>query len=453
MLEYLRAELASARERRAAVKARAEKTVADARAAGHAYTDAERTSVEADIAEIRKLDEDIRLGEESIAAEEAKVARAGLVDAERARVGGSGAAGTSVDVPGAWVRTDTASRRSAAVARGQAFGDHALVREASGLYAARDAAVMAQHGDLGQLVRSMSTTSGSAIVPTMWANQIIDRARNFAAVLKAGATVVPMDTKVVQIGRLTADPTAAFRTEGSTITASDPTFDNVTLTANTMSCLVVGSLEWFMDSINADQIVTEAIAKAVALQLDLTALFGGITTGNEGFNLATPPNPRGVLATLAASAPGNILGAQTNGTTQTALTYWNEVLDTIYTPRDNNESPNAMIWNSKLARQYAKAYDSQGRILTPPPDVDGLEKYISNQIPSFTAGTMTSRATDLFVGDWSQCLIGQRMDFSIQTLTERYAELGQVGIVATWRGDVQLARPKAFACYRYLQGA
>jgi len=41
----------------------------------------------------------------------------------------------------------------------------------------------------------------------------------------------------------------------------------------------------------------------------------------------------------------------------------------------------------------------------------------------------------------------------VQTLVERYAELGQVGIIAHWRGDVGVARPRAFAVYRYLQGA
>jgi HK97 family phage major capsid protein len=66
---------------------------------------------------------------------------------------------------------------------------------------------------------------------------------------------------------------------------------------------------------------------------------------------------------------------------------------------------------------------------------------------------MTSRATDVFVGDWTQLLVGQRLDLNIQTLTERYAELGQVGIVANWRGDVQVAWAKAFSVYKCLQGA
>ncbi len=66
---------------------------------------------------------------------------------------------------------------------------------------------------------------------------------------------------------------------------------------------------------------------------------------------------------------------------------------------------------------------------------------------------MTSRATDLFVGNFAQVLVGQRLDFTVRILQERYAELGQVGVLSHWRGDVQLARYNALACYRYLQGA
>jgi HK97 family phage major capsid protein len=60
--------------------------------------------------------------------------------------------------------------------------------------------------------------------------------------------------------------------------------------------------------------------------------------------------------------------------------------------------------------------------------------------------------SDLFVGDFTQLLIGQRLGLTVQTLVERYAELGQVGIIAHWRGDIQLARPRSFSVYRYLKG-
>ncbi|HMO12002.1 MAG TPA: phage major capsid protein, partial [Actinotalea sp.] len=283
---------------------------------------------------------------------------------------------------------------------------------------------------------------------------LIDLARAKAAVMQAGATIVPMDAKTVQIGRLTGDPTAAFRAEGSEITASDATFDNVTLTAKSLSALVVGSLEWFQDADNADTIVTNAIAEAMAHQIDLVSLYGGITPGHgTGINLATPPNPRGVLAALNALAASSVLGGATNGTTQTAASYWNEIIDLLFTVRDFNEEPTALIWNSKAARQYAKAYDTTGQPVAVPSAVAEVPRLVTNEIPSFTQGTMANRATDVFAGDWSQLLIGQRLDVTVQILTERYAENGQVGIVAHWRGDVQPARARAFAAYVGLQGA
>jgi HK97 family phage major capsid protein len=372
-------------------------------------------------------------------------------------VGGDGQTRRTPGSEPTWVRTD--DLQPAAVEPGQRFAEQSVVARYITRNAERERVVVGQHGNLGSLIRAMTTTSGSAIVPTVWLGDIIDRARAASAVLRAGATIVPMDAKVVNIGRLTGDPTAAFRTEGSTITPSDPTFDNVTLTAKTMSALVVGSLEWFQDADNANQVVSNAIAQAMAAELDRQALFGGVTTGGEtgvtGFNTTfpTPPNPRGVLASLLADASSNVLGSGANGTVQTAATYFGELLDLLYTPRYNNEEPNALIANAKLFRQYAGAADTTNQPLRMPADLENVQRLSSNVIPSFTQGTMTTRATDAFAGNWAQLLIGQRLDVTVQTLTERYAENGQVGIVAHWRGDVGLARPRAFAVYRYLQGA
>jgi HK97 family phage major capsid protein len=130
-----------------------------------------------------------------------------------------------------WVRCDDG--RPATVEHGQRWADNAIVREQTERVAERDRLIMGQYGDLGMYIRSLSTTGASGVVPQAWANEVFDLARNNAAVLQAGAQLVPMDRKVVNIGRLTADPTAAFRAEGGTITASDPSFDSVVLTAKT----------------------------------------------------------------------------------------------------------------------------------------------------------------------------------------------------------------------------
>jgi HK97 family phage major capsid protein len=348
--------------------------------------------------------------------------------------------------------------KPAAVERSQGFQAHPVVAEHSRAYATQEATVVGHHGSFGNLIRSMTTTSGSAVVPQVWASSIIDRARNISRVLEAGAQIVPMDAKTVNIGRLTTDPTAAFRTEGSTVTASDPVFDNVTLTAKTLSALVIGSMEWFQDAPNVNEIVSEAIARAIALTIDQQALFGGVTTGGEtgatAFNTTfpNPPNPTGVLSNLLTNASSSVLGGAANGTAQTAGTFWNEIIDTALQPTLFNESPNAILWSPTMAKFYAKTYASDNQPLQRPPVLDQFQFLSTNQIPaSFTQGTATTSMSDVFAGDWTQLIIGQRLGFTIQTLVERYAELGQIGILAHWRGDVALTRPRAFSVYRYLK--
>jgi len=86
--------------------------------------------------------------------------------------------------------------------------------------------------------------------------------------------------------------------------------------------------------------------------------------------------------------------------------------------------------------------------------VSAIPRYVSNQVPSnLTQGTAVTSMTDVFAGDWTQLLVGQRPGLTIQILQERYAESGQVGILASWRGDIQPARPRAFSVYRYLSNA
>ena len=163
----------------------------------------------------------------------------------------------------------------------------------------------------------------------------------------------------------------------------------------------------------------------------------------------------GNLKNLNTNYTAGVIGSfPTNGTAQTAATPWNEMLATVYNPLRQNEQCRAIISNVALQQQYMGMYDT----CYEPDSEAGLlslsfRGWPRNAIPSFTRGTMTNRATDVFAGDFSQVLLGQRMDLSVRLLTERYAENGQLGILAYWRGDVQVARPKALACYRALQGA
>jgi HK97 family phage major capsid protein len=357
-----------------------------------------------------------------------------------------------------WVRS--IDGRNAAVEAGERWSDNEIVREATAKTAERDAHIVGTHGDFAGMLRSISTTSGaSAIVPTVWANSIIDKARNQAVMFRAGATLVPMGGKVEQIGRLTQDPSPAFRAEGNAFPATDPALDYIQLTATTLGTVVVASIEVLQDAPNANSIVENSLAAAMALEIDKAAMFGqlGATgTNDEGssYGLASP-YPKGLLKSLVDYNSGSqIVGAfPTNGTAQTAGTPWAEMLSVYYLPVRANERVSAIVSNVALEQQYAGMVNTLYDPIRKPEVLANVPWLTTNAIPSFTRGTMTNRATDVFAGDFSQLLIGQRLGLEVRVLNERYAELGQVGFLAVWRGDVAVARPKAFAAYRALQGA
>jgi HK97 family phage major capsid protein len=353
-----------------------------------------------------------------------------------------------------WV--DPKTGRDAALGRNQAYQDHPVIREEQARKAEQDRLIMGTHGSFAQQVRAVSTSGASAIVPTIWENEIIAKVRNKAVTLQAGVTVVPMPSKVFQVGRLVTDPTANFKTENSTITASDPAWDFIQLQATTLTALTTVSNEYLQDAINADSIVQDAIAAVMALEIDKTVLYGGFLTADgvagEGYNLASPYPTNGVFKNLLTNAPGNVLGGGANGTVQTATSMFRELQTLYFSIKKRNENPGAMVMNDGMLMRYVDAYDTTGRVLDFPANIREGTILTTNAIPNVTRGTMTN-ASNVFCTDWSQVLLGQRQGLEIRVLRERYAEQNSTGIVATWRGDVALARLSAAGVYRYLQGS
>jgi len=80
--------------------------------------------------------------------------------------------------------------------------------------------------------------------------------------------------------------------------------------------------------------------------------------------------------------------------------------------------------------------------------VEGIKRYTSNQLASNTQGTMTIRGADLFIGGFTHLLIGQRLGITIQVLTEKHADTGQIGVVVHWCGDVAPTRQPSPATER-----
>ena len=240
---------------------------------------------------------------------------------------------------------------------------------------------------------SSPLSSGGIMIPTPLAATVIDLARNETRVLQAGAITVPMSTATLKYARLDQDVSASWTNEAANIALSAATFDAVTFTAHKLAALVVLDNELLEDAPNADGVIENSIAKALALALDYAGLYGtGVAPVPQGLH--------GIVPTLAAG------GGPT----------YDEMLNAIAAIRNFNFEPNAVIYNARTANSLAKLKSTQNEYLMPPADFANLAKFITNQVPSnLGTGTNESQA---FVGQWNQLALGLRSSLQIEVSRE-----------------------------------
>lgn len=300
--------------------------------------------------------------------------------------------------------------------------------------------VLGEWDDADAERRAMSEgtqSAGGYMVPTLLVAQIIDLARNRTRVMQAGARIVPMANKTVDVAKWTGDPTAAWHTENASITPSDGTLSKVTLTAQALASLTVVSRELVEDAPNTGDELAQAFAAQFALTLDRAALYGS----------GTAPEPRGVKNTSGITTQ---LFSGANGGTPTNYDF---LIDAAGALEDNNEAATGVIYAPRTKRVLGKLKEATTlAYLAPPAIIADIPRYDTNQIPiNLTVGSSTD-ASDAFVAAWPQLYIGVRTGLTIEPLRERYADNGQLGFLAWWRGDVAVARAKAFTVVTGLRG-
>jgi HK97 family phage major capsid protein len=203
----------------------------------------------------------------------------------------------------------------------------------------------------------------------------------------------------------------------------------MTLTAKTLPCLVRISAELLEDlSPEATDTIENELGLALSLELDRACLRGS----------GLDPEPTGIRN--AAGVTVTSLGA--NGATPS----WDSVIDAVSTVRAANIEPDAILWAPRTQQTFDKVKDLQNRYLEPPTSLSAVPRLVTNQIPTdMTVGTSTD-CSELYIGRWSDVLVGIRTDlrFQVRVLDERYIDNLQYGLLVYLRADVALAHPQSF---------
>ncbi len=256
------------------------------------------------------------------------------------------------------------------------------------------------------LGESAGTTGGFA-VPPEYSQEIIELLAAQAVVRRAGARVLPMNSNVLNIPRVTGGATSTYIGENQNIAKSEQTFGQLTLTAKKLATLVPISNDLIRDaSPAADAIVRDDIVQSMALREDLGFI------RDDG----TQNKPRGIRYWTAAA---NVFSA--NATINAA----NVIADlgkAIRLVRASNAKMLRCAWIMSARTEFylLTLLDANSNFIFRPEMLAGrllgFPYFVSTQVPE-NLGSGTNE-TEVFFGDFADAVIGENESLVVDVSTE-----------------------------------
>jgi HK97 family phage major capsid protein len=273
-----------------------------------------------------------------------------------------------------------------------------------------------------------TSADGGYLVPTEFRNTIIDKLYK-ESVIRQRATVIPMASDKMDVPKAGNNVNVYWTAENTAFTESNPTFDMMTLNTNKLTGLSKMSRELFADiRINLIDYIATIFARGFKQEEDKVFLGGDGTGKPKGIRTYTITNVAQAAGTLAADDFIKLFYALPSQYRSKAT--WLVHNDVILKARLLKDSQGRYIWTDGFA-------DAAPTIL-------GRPVVEQNDIPvNLGAGTNES---EVFLGDLSYYLIGDREEIGVETTTVGAGafETHQVAFKTWERIDGQLGLTDAF---------
>jgi HK97 family phage major capsid protein len=304
----------------------------------------------------------------------------------------------------------------------------------------RDASGELVHGDPeGGLIRAQNEnvlSAGGALVPIEMEAAVINLRDTYGAARRI-ARIRPMNTDQLKIPRRKTGVSAFFfqDDDGVGITESAKNWDNVTFSTKKLGVLTKVSRDLTEDSIIpvVDDLANE-MAYAFGQKEDQCMLIGDGSSTYGGIQGVNPKFESTAYISRSAFAAGH----NTWGTVDNT-----DITSTMGQLAQYADSPQAVFVCSHLAKHALfnrlKAIAGGNRVdvlgMSPDNTYLGYQIVTSEAMPKITT-SLANKVMFLF-GRFDLALsMGSRRGIEVQTLVERYAELGQIGVIATERFDI-----------------
>jgi len=270
------------------------------------------------------------------------------------------------------------------------------------------------------LTVSNASSAGDLVFTDARPGSFIELLRNRLALNTLGVTMLTGLQGPVAIPRQTGSASAYWVAEGGDPTESEPTVDQVSLVAKTLGAFTEFSRRLMLQSsIDVEQMVRTELATVIALEIDRAALYGlGSSSQPEGLKLVT--------------------GINTEDFNAANPTYAELVSMESKVAADNADiGAMSYLTNSTIYGGFKtteKAASTAQFVLEPGGTVNGYNVVRSNQVAT----------GDVFMGVWSQMIMGMWGSLDIQVNPYANDKSGGVRVTALQDVDVAVRHPEAF---------
>lgn len=269
-----------------------------------------------------------------------------------------------------------------------------------------------------------TNADGGYAVPKGFEKKIIEIVNN-ANVMRPLATVITTSTSSTDIPVISAHGAAAWKTEAAEYGNTNETFSVCTLGAHKATRIIRVSEELLADNgVNLEDYFAKAIGESLAT-LEETAFVAGSGSGQ----------PTGFIGTATSA----LTAAATN-----AVTY-EELISLFFALKQGYRNKGTWMMNSSTLAAVRKLKDGANHYIFEPATLVGQPDTILGR-PVVCSENMENLAASkkaIAFGDFSYYYIGQRGPMVFKRLNERYADTGEVGLLAMERVDGKLSLAEA----------
>lgn len=286
--------------------------------------------------------------------------------------------------------------------------------------------------------RALSSTGGAGNnIPAPIRAMIFDRLKNQTYLGRAGAIFLPMDSATTVLTRVDTAASFNWHAEGSTHSGTDPTFAAVTLNAKTYRGVIKANRELVQDAADFPAVLEREIVGGMREKVEEISLRGtGSGSQPTGLLNSTAINNVNFGGTTAGAAPSS-----------TGAGGWLDILQARQRLLDDNTPDRfSMVWAPRTERQFGSLRTSSDKDwLGRPPLLQNVRTFTTAAMPTTLApSTGLTGVSSIVMGDYSDLVVGVRLEPQVEVLRERYSGAYQFGYLAAMRMDVQPIRPSSF---------